>query len=60
MKLKLDCPPDVARMLKDAHFKEALPYHEIREAEEAREALQRWPLARETDPDCVHRTRKIP
>ena len=60
MQVKLDCHPDVARMLRDAHFNEAFPYHEIREAEEAREALQRWPLARETDPDRAQTTRKIP
>lgn len=47
-------------MLRDAHFNEAFPYHEIREAEEAREALQRWPLARETDPDRAQTTRKTP
>lgn len=60
MKVITDCPQDVARMLKDAHFDAALPYHEIRETEGAREALQRWPLARETDPNCAHRTRKTP
>lgn len=60
MKVKLDCPPDVARMLKDAHFNAVFPYHEIREVEGAREALQRWPLAHETDPESAQTTWKTP
>jgi hypothetical protein len=43
MTQKLDCPPDVAKMLADTHFKQKMTYHEILDIEWAEMALQRWP-----------------